>query len=356
MFALKNIRWMKQAARVFFGLFIMGLFAGCATQIRLNMLLPADYHEASLTKTVAVLPFGGPDGAATAAEFEAILGGINIDNKPYFTLVDRSSIDKTISELKLAQSGLVDAGTAAKIGGLVGAQGIYAGVVTQTGWNDSPYKETRQDCAQREIKRDDKGRTSEGNCIRWRSRQVSCIKRVAGFACSPKLIEVRTSRILYAQNLSGTADASGCEDGKPLPGGQELLQKAKEIAKAEFRKDVAPHYVTREVLLMDDTAGMTSSEAKDKLKRGIEYAAKGRMDQACELWGESRILSPSAPSVLYDLGVCAESRGDFDAALKLYREADKQLGKPDDKITLALNRMTETIRNRTRLQQQLKNL
>lgn len=352
---LKNIKRMKLAAGVFLGLLMMALFTGCATQIRMNMLLPAEYHEASLTRTVAVLPFSGPDGAATSAEFEAVLGGINIDNKQYFTLVDRSSIDKTISELKLAQSGLVDAGTAAKIGGLVGAQGIYAGVVTQAAWNDGPYKETRQDCVQREIKRDDKGRTYEGSCIRWRSHQVSCTKRVAGFACSAKLIEVRTSRILYAQNLSGTADASGCEDGKPLPGGPELLQKAKEIAKTEFRKNVAPHYVTKEVSLMDDTAGITSGDAKDKLKRGIEYAGKGRMDQACELWGESRILSPSAPSVLYDLGVCAESRGDFDAALKLYREADKQLGKPDDRITLALNRMNDAITNRTKLQQQLKN-
>lgn len=355
MFGLKNGKRMWRAGGIFFGILLMGLFAGCTTQIRLNMLLPADHHEASLTKTVAVLPFGGPDGTATAAEFEAVLGGINIDNKPYFTLVDRSSIDQTISELKLAQSGLVDAGTAARIGGLVGAQGIYAGVVTQAGWHDSPYKETRQECVQRETKRDDKGRTSEGNCIRWRNHQVSCIKRVAGFACSPKLIEVRTGRILYAQNLSGSADASGCEDGKPLPGGPELLHRAREIAKAEFRKDVAPHYITKEIALMDDTAGMTSTEAKDKLKRGIEYAAKGRMDQACELWGESRILSPSAPSLLYDLGICAESRGDFEAALKLYREADKQLGKPDDRITLALNRMTEAIRNRTKLQQQLKN-
>jgi tetratricopeptide (TPR) repeat protein len=349
-----NAGQVKRAATGFLCLLIMGLFTGCATQIRLNMLLPADYHEASLTKTVAVLPFGGPDGAAAAAEFEAILGGINIDDRRYFTVVDRLSIDKTISELKLGQSGLVDAGTAVRIGDLVGAQGIYTGIVTQSAWNDSHYRETRQECTQREAKRDDKGRTYEGNCIRWRSRQVSCIKRVAGFACSPKLIEIRTSRVLYARHLSGSADASGCEDENPLPGGQELLQKAREIAKAEFRKDVAPHYVTRQVSLMDDTAGMTSGDAKDKLKQGIEYAAKGRMDQACELWGESRILSPSAPSVLYDLGICAESRGDFDAALKLYREADKQLGKPDDRITLALNRMTEAIRNRTKLQEQLK--
>ena len=111
---------------------------------------------------------------------------------------------------------------------------------------------------------------------------------------------------------------------------------------------------TLQISLMDETTGMTSGEAKDKLKQGIEYASKGRMDQACELWGTARILSPNAP-VLFDLGVCAESRGDSDAALNLYREADKQLGKPDDRITLALNRMSEAIKNRKRLEEQLKN-
>jgi hypothetical protein len=336
-------------------LFGVVLCTGCATQIRVHMLLPADYHEASLTKNVAVLPFAGPDGQAVAAEFEAILGGINIDNRQYFTVVDRSSIDKTISELKLGQSGLVDAGTAAKIGDLVGAQGIYTGVVTQSAWNDSPYRETRQECAERERKRDASGRIIEGNCIRWRSRPVSCTKRVATFACSPKLIEVRTGKVLYAHNLTGSADAAGCEDGRPLPTGPELLDRAQEQVKEQFRKDVAPHYITRQITLMDDAAGITSDEAKNKLKQGMEYAAKERLDQACELWGTARVLSPNAPSVLYDLGVCAESRGDFDAALNLYREADRQLGKPDDRITLALYRMNEAIKNRKILEQQLKN-
>ena len=81
---VKNAGQVKRAAAGALLLLITGLLAGCATQIRMNMLLPADYHEASLTKTVAVLPFGGPDGAAATAEFEAVLGGINIDDKRYF--------------------------------------------------------------------------------------------------------------------------------------------------------------------------------------------------------------------------------------------------------------------------------
>ena len=53
---------------------IISLVSGCATKIKVNMLQPAQYHEASLTKTVAVLPFSGPEGKEFAAEIEDALG------------------------------------------------------------------------------------------------------------------------------------------------------------------------------------------------------------------------------------------------------------------------------------------
>ena len=94
--------------------------------------------------------------------------------------------------------------------------------------------------------------------------------------------------------------------------------------------------------------------SKDKLKDGIEFADKGRIDAACERWGAARILAPSSVSLLYNLGVCAESRGDAEAAQALYLQADKIYGKPDDDIALALNRVSATIKNRKKLEEQLK--
>jgi hypothetical protein len=64
-------------------LLVVFLATGCATKIKINMLKPAQYHQASLTKTVAVLPFSGPQGSAFSAELEGILGSISIDDKPY---------------------------------------------------------------------------------------------------------------------------------------------------------------------------------------------------------------------------------------------------------------------------------
>jgi tetratricopeptide (TPR) repeat protein len=322
------------------------VLSGCATKVPINMLQPAQYHQASLTKTVAVLPFSGPGGQEFASEIEGVLASKSIDDKQYFTLV--------MSEQKFSQSALIDQDTAAKIGKLVGAQGIYTGAITVSKVKDSHTKEKRQECTQYEQKRDKKGNVYDGKCINWRNYTVSCTKRNANFSVIPKLIEVNTARILYSRNISTSADSSGCEDTSPPKDEQELLDKIKGDAKSQFIKDVAPYYITLQIKLMDSTDGIDSKEAKEKLKQGDDFADKRRMDQACELWGQATLLAPNSPAISYNLGVCAESRGDHEAALTLYKKADKLIGKPDDDVTLALGRVESAIKNKKKLAEQLK--
>ncbi len=350
---MRTQRFLRTSAASFL-LLLAGLFvlSGCATKVRVNMLQPAQYHEASLTKAVAVTPFSGPGGSEFAAELESVLSGIGIDDKSYFTLVDRASIDKVISEMKFSQSGLVDEKTAAQLGKLVGAQGIYTGLINANGYDDTRYKETRQECARYEKRKDKKGNVYSV-CAQWRNYSVRCVKRVATFAVTPKLVDVTTGRVLYSRTLSATTQSAGCEDTRPVESEMVLLDQARAQVKDQFRRDIAPYYVTREIRLKDNTDGIESKDAKDKLKRGMDYADKGRLDAACELWGEARNLAPGSFALLYNLGVCAESRGDLDAALNLYRQSDRILGKPDDDLSLALARVGEAIRNRAKLREQL---
>ena len=276
------------------------------------MLQPAQYHEASLTKSVAVLPFAGPKGRAFAAEIESVLAGIGIDDKQYFTLVDRSSIDKVISEMKFSQSGLVDEKTAVKLGKMVGAQGIYSGVVTRNGHDDSPYTERRQTCLQYEQKRDKEGRVYSGACLQWRYYNVNCLRRVANFSVTPRLVDVATGRVLYSRNLAAVTDSAGCEDTQPVESETVLLDQAKERVKQEFRRDVAPYYVTREISLMDATDGIESKEAADKLKRGPGIRGKRKAGRRLRTCGARRgIWAANSHALVYNLGVCAESRGDL---------------------------------------------
>jgi len=140
----------------------------------------------------------------------------------------------------------------------------------------------------------------------------------------------------------------------PSKGRKNSWRRQKNKVKRDFRKDVAPFYETREVALLDSTDGIDSSTAKEKLKQGIQFAGKGRMDNACELWGEAGNLAPNAVSLVYNLGVCAESRGDVEAALTLYKKAEKLMGKPEDNIILAITRTSEAVKNQKKLKEQMK--
>lgn len=353
--AKNYLRYLCFSGRIISFIGALLLMNGCATKVALNMLQPAEYHQASLTKSVAVLPFNGPQGQQITAEIEGVLGSISIDGKNYFTVVDRTALDKVFGEMKLSQSGMVDQGTASKIGKLVGAQGIYTGAVTQDNATEGHYTEERSECSQYARKCDEEGNCSQGKCLQWRKYNVNCTKRTGYFAFTPKLIEVQTGKIIYTHDINGSATSSGCSDGAPAKSGSELIGQSIAMAKAEFRKDIAPYYVVREIRLMNSTKRIASPQAKDKLKQGVNYAGKNRLDTACELWGEAGTMAPDSPSITYNLGVCAESRGDVVAALALYKKADRLLGEPDDDITLALGRAAQAIQNQEKLKAQLQN-
>lgn len=335
----------------------MGLIlAACsAPAIKTTALVPARFHEATKIRQIAVLPFDGPYGKEFAAEIEGVLSNINIDDKKFFTVIDRTRLGKVLREQELSQTGAVDEKWAVKVGRLVGAKGIYTGVITAANSRDNQYTENRSVCLEKEKTYDKKGNVYEGECLRWRHYSVSCTKRDAIFSITPKLIEVETGKIIYSNNLSQLQSVKGCPDsGSPLPSGLELLGRAKEIVKGALKRDIAPFYVTFEIQLMDSEDGIGSQAGIEKLKQGLEYASKNRFDRSCELWGEGRILSPNAPAILYNLGVCAEVRGDLVNALDLLRKADRALNRPDDRITAGIGRVSEAIKKQQKLQEQLK--
>jgi len=345
----------QSAKFLFCGLVSITSLACAPPALKTTALMPAKFHEAAKLKEIAVLPFDGPGGREFAAEIEGTLAAVTIDAKQYFSLIDRTKTEKILQEQVLSQTGIVDETTAAKVGKMVGAKGIYTGIVTAANSRDNPYAEKRRECSERQVKYDKQGKTREGNCIRWKSFTVSCIRRDALFTFTPKLVEVETGRIIYSNNLSGAATASACRDSKtPLPSGFALIGQAKERAKVVFKRDVAPSYVTFDIRLMDSKQGVDAKEAGEKLDQGMDYVKHKRLDRACELWEEARTLAPNSPSLLYNLAICAEATGDLEKALDLYKKADRALNKPDDRITAGIGRASEGIQKQKMLEKQLK--
>jgi len=340
---------------MWYGVFICSitLLVGCSTpKISGTKLIPAQYHEAAALKQVAVMPFSGNEGRQFAPEIEAVLTSIRVNDKPFFSLVDRSKLDQVMSEMRLNLNGMINADTAAQIGNMVGAKGIYTGEVS-TSVSDTGFQEERSECASYTTKKDKKGNTWQV-CERNRTYHVNCTKREAKFEFTPKLIEVETARIAYSNTIDGTASNAKCSDsGSSLSSKHDLLQRAKEMAKMKFKTQVAPHYVTVSVNLMKAN-GISSKDAEKKFDQGMDYATNSRMDRACELWNEAASLSPGSPSILYNVGVCAELRGEAEKAQEFYKKADSAIGEPNKDITTALNRITLELKYSEKLKSQMK--
>lgn len=299
---------------------------------------PRNQETAGLQR-VAVLPFEGRNGSTYAVELEGVLASIRPSGKPYFTLVERARLEQILEEQKLQGRPIFDESTAAKVGRLIGAQGIFMGSVTADNFKDSNYSEPRMGCQYVD---------RNGACQSWIKYAVSCTKRTAYFAFTPKLVDVETRVIVYGNNISFTTEASVCTDSaKPLTDGDVLLSKVKNAAFKEFRRDIAPYEEKLTIHLLDITDGISSEMAEKKLENGIEFARSGRMRRACELWEQGRALAQNSISLAYNLGVCAEVAGSFNDALTLYQEADQLLQEPNKTINTALYRVSKRIEDKS---------
>lgn len=343
--------------------------AGCSAPVKTATMsqLPANFSEAARLKRVVVLKFdtggGNPrdrwsqpqsGGQDITPELEAQLAGVLINGQPHFTVVERARMNEALKEMRLAESGALDATTASRLGKMVAANGVYMGSVAQDGATDERYSERRSNCAQHKQEKDKKGRTYDGECQRWVDSQVGCVKRSATFAFTPRLVDVERGTIAYTKTISKTVSASGCSDqGQQLSSADEMLREARQQALQEFRQDIAPYSKRVEIALMNSTDGIVQPAAKDRFAGSLDFAKANRLDRACEIWRDLAASEGRSPALLYNRGACEEVGGNLEGALELYGRADRLLDKPDPTISAGLVRVRDAQAARAKAQGQL---
>jgi curli biogenesis system outer membrane secretion channel CsgG len=316
-------------------LFAVLVLGGCASVAKVEATMPAKVPEAASYRRVAVYPFEGRSGEIYRSEIEALLSGITVKQRRYFTVVERSRLDSVLNEQRRAGSALFDEQSAAEIGKLTGTEAIYMGSVTGENIDDQRYTKSVRRCSAYD---------NNGKCITWRTDSIPCTNRTATISFTVKLVEVTQGTIPYAKTLTGRSTSSACRgDGRKLDSRANLFRIARQLAYIDLRRDVAPYPVTMKITLLDDTDGIETEFARSRLSSGIEFARADRLDRACELWLEARGQAPDSVSILYNLGVCAEATGNLKDARNLYRQADRLLSKPNKTINEALDRIDRRI-------------
>jgi tetratricopeptide (TPR) repeat protein len=287
--------------------------------------------EVARLKRVAVYPFEGYNAGVYRAEIEALLVSTTYQDKRYFSVVESARLDNVIREQRLGP--MFDESTAAKVGQLVGAQGIFMGSITNDRVSDSHYNVTVKECSYSD---------KDGKCQKWHDKNVPCTRRVANVAFTIRLVDVQTRIQSYNKDVSGQAVSEQCRgSGGATEDKDSLRRRARQVAYEEIRKDIAPYVTNLNIELMSSTDGIESRSAREDLESGLEWAKEDRLDRACELWQKARSQARQSVAIIYNIGVCAEASGDLQSAFELYQTADRLLMKPDPVINRALTRMQQ---------------
>jgi len=97
--------------------------SGCAQKVRIKALNPAQIDRATSTKNIAVVRFKN-DEVGLSSKIERNLSRFKLENKPFFTVVNRGNINQVLKEQKLQNSGLVETDEIVEVGNLIGAQAL----------------------------------------------------------------------------------------------------------------------------------------------------------------------------------------------------------------------------------------
>lgn len=342
---------MKRIALYFSLLIIAVLLVSCVKpKIHLTMLEPARNTEAARHKRVYVVPFAGPGGSDVGTAIEAQLVSVEVDKKPYFTVLERKELGRVHKEIEKSQSGLIDQRTAMKVGKLIGAEAIYTGRISQYGIQSAPFTQKRQKCAAYE-----NSNKFFKKCLRMTNYAVACVKKTAVFSFTPKLFEVESGKVVYSRTINREYSGQTCNDGiSQAIDESAILASVREEAIAEFVRDVAPNYHSEEAMIMD-SPGELGAESRSAFESGVAFAKANRMDRACELWRKAANASAGVKeaSLAYNLGLCYEVEGSLELALAQYTSADKMLSRPNNIISQGLTRIQHKIDSREVLDQQI---
>jgi len=322
----------------FFPFVAIALFTGCAQKVAISALEPAEVDRAAATKKIAVTAFQN-DNVGLSSKIEAAISSSKLDGKDYFTLMSRTDLDKILAEQQIQNSGMLDQGSAVKVGKLLGAQAIISGSVGKPTSSDVGYYVKRTKC-------------NKDNCYEY---NVACTKRTVGLSSEVRMIDVQRGDIIYADQMVESAEWSHCnDDSKAMPSTEMGAQFLATAMSKKFAFKLTPHYRTFNVTLLEDP-DLEYSEPQEKLlENALVYIKQNRYDRAEDLLTkliESTGRESFVP--IYNLGVIKEAQGDYVNAKNFYEAADKLTVEPVSEISASIIRIDTLIEKRNAAMQQI---
>ncbi len=303
---------------------------------------PAKHPAAGDLRRIAVIPPSGDGSDEFTRRFESALVSVKNGDQPYFQVVTRTDLDKVMAAQGFDNSGAVAAGSAAKLGRVLGVDGIYIPQIVEYNIADATF--TKKNAA-----------TSR------------CQKRTASFRSIPKLVDVSTGQVVYAEEHGGIQEKVYCQNSgrssggvfdlaslggqRGLPEGSTMMGQILEQAMTEFVADVAPRSCLKKMNVMDETEGLSNEVSLEQFEAAVAFMKTGRHDRACPAWQSLEASGERAISLYNNLAICAEINDELIVAREYCAKADAMLTWPNEDINQCIStvekRLVETAANRS---------
>lgn len=272
-------------------LFNLGLAVGAAAALsvpaaaetlRVSGVYPAGNDDAAALDSIAIEQFGGEDGADLALRIEDALRSARVEGSPWFAIVPGS----LATDAEAALRGFVR---------------------TRTDTRRDGDKEVSQ-C----VKRDDNRK-----CIERRKERIPCDRMTVRVAPSLRLT-ARDGDIVHSDNAEVTKQVRFCAD-EDQPYTDPIVDEALDEIASRVRMALAPRQVTQDIRILESRKGMP----KDASKQFRNAVRQTKQDEpgACQSFAALEPAIGEHESLLFNLGLCAETIGEFDAAEDYYQRA-----------------------------------
>lgn len=279
------------------------LFSGpaWAETLRIGGIYPAGDPDVAGVKSISISNILGSDGDALAAEVEAQLTSVVLNNEQYFTVIAPGG-------------GRADANLSGNVKITV---------------EPSQVVQSQRVCVVENYK---------GKCVQYETQKVRCDRRVIVFTATARLTRTTTKQLLYSATKPDKRDIIECPDGSIGETNEEAVAIMIKAAASSMRYDLAPTYREERVRLVEDDEGLDKELAK-RFKSAIKLTKKNE-DKACEALQALRGLSQDNISIIYNVALCAEKQNKFSEATLLYRQIQPNFPNKDF-IDVGLKRVSD---------------
>jgi len=232
--------------------------------------------------SIAVERFGGVDGTTLSLRIEDMLRDVVIHGANWFSVMP--AMPGTDADALLRGSASADV-------------------------REERTRQTRNRC----VARDENGKCTENKDI-----EVNCTSRTVILEYSVRLTGF-DGRSYYMGDGQPQQQVTYCPEDTGVKTVESTVRELAEQAARDTRHALAPRNERRDIRVMETRKGLSGDVSK-AFAAAVKLT-KTDQQAACDKWAEIAVSAPSHLSTVFNLGLCAEMRGQLDVAESYYRHA-----------------------------------